>query len=224
MTPTIDEISTAFIAGYPQLTDEEQRLAHAVYRLLATGRPAPVDAIATAVGWARDATAVRLDTWPAVFRDGDGGVVRFWGLAAEPVTSHRMDFEGCGTAWTWCSYDTLFIAHLLGVTARVSSVGATTRDPVGLTVSPHGVTDVEPAQAVVSLLAPDRPFDDDVRQSFCHFVLFFASPGSAEKWTHDNPGTFWMPVADAFEVAERTNATVFPALGGGINEAGSGRR
>lgn len=224
MSPTIDEISTAFIAGYPKMTGEEQRLAQAVYRLLTSGRPAPVDAIAAAAGWARDATEARLDTWPAVFRNGDGAVVGFWGLAAEPVTSHRMDIEGSGTAWTWCSYDTLFIAHLLGVTARVSSVCATTREPVGLTVSPHGVTDVEPAEAVVSLLAPDRPFDDDVRQSFCHYVLFFASPAGAETWTHDHPGTFWLPVAHAFEVAERANAAVFPALVGGAEAAGTAGR
>lgn len=55
MTPTVNEISTAFIAGYPQMTDEEQRPAHAVYRLPATGRPASVDAIATAAGWTRNA-------------------------------------------------------------------------------------------------------------------------------------------------------------------------
>lgn len=126
-----------------------------------------------------------------------------------------MDIDGTGTAWTWCSYDTLFIAHLLGVTARVSSPCPITDEVVRLAVSADGVADIEPAAAVMSLLTPDAPFDDNVRQSFCHYVLYFASPDAAEEWVGDNPGTFWLPVADAFEVARRTNAAVFPALVGG---------
>lgn len=125
-----------------------------------------------------------------------------------------MDIDGIGTAWTWCSYDTLFIAHLLGVTARVTSPCPITGDQVRLTVSPDGVSDVDPADAVVSLLNPDEPFDDNVRQTFCHYVLFFASPDAAERWIEDNPGTFRLPVTDAFDVARRQNAAVFPSVVG----------
>ena len=215
MAPTVDEISTAFITGYLTLTADEQRLAQTVYRLLTSGQPARPDAIAAAAGWNVDDVEQRLVAWPAVFPNDDGAVVGFWGLACEPVTDHRMEIDGTGTAWTWCSYDTLFIAHLLGVTARVSSPCPITGEVVRLTVSAGGVADVEPAAAVLSLLTPDAPFDDNVRQSFCHYVLYFASPDAAEKWVGDNPGTFWLPVADAFEVARRTNAAVFPALVGG---------
>jgi alkylmercury lyase len=125
-----------------------------------------------------------------------------------------MDIDGLGTAWTWCSYDTLFIAHLLGVTARVTSPCPVTGDQVRLVVSPDGASDVDPADAVVSLLEPDAPFDEQVRQTFCHYVLFFASPDAAETWIEDHPGTFWLPVADAFDVARRQNAAVFGALVG----------
>lgn len=214
MAPTVDQISSALINGLPTLSADEQHLARVVYRLLATGRPATLDAIAAEAGWAVGDVEASLDTTPAVFRSDDGAVVGFWGLAAEPVTGHRMDIDGIGTAWTWCSYDTLFIAHLLGVTARVTSPCPVTGDQVRLTVSPDGVSDVDPADAVVSLLEPDAPFDENVRQTFCHYVLFFASPDAAETWIEDNPGTFWLPVADAFDVARRQNAAVFPALVG----------
>ncbi|MGH9244879.1 MAG: organomercurial lyase [Acidimicrobiales bacterium] len=214
MAPTIEEISTAFVDGFVPLTADEQRLAQTVYRLVATGRPASPAAIAAEAGWRVGDVEARLNAWPMVFRNGDGAVVGFWGLAAEPVTGHRMEIDGIGTAWTWCSYDTLFIPHLLGVTARVTSPCPTTGRTVRLTVCPHGIADVDPADAVLSLLTPDRPFDDDVRQTFCHYILFFASPGAAEPWIADNPGTLWLPVADAFEVAGRANAGVFPSLVG----------
>lgn len=213
MPPTIDEISAAVINGFVPLGVDEQHLAHTVYRLLATGRPASPAAIARQAGWPLDGVEERLGAWPAVFRD-NGAVVGFWGLATEPVARHRMEIEGTGTAWTWCSYDTLFIPHLLGATARVSSQCPTTGQPVRLTVSPDGVIDVEPGAAVTSMLTPDKPFDDEVRQSFCHFIHLFSSPDAAERWTARHPGTFHLTVADAFQVARRANAAVFPAVVG----------
>lgn len=147
MTPTIEQISTALIHGYPPLSADEQHLARAVYRLLATGNAATTDAIAAEARWAPDDVDALLDTWWAVVHNADGAVVGFGGLAAEPVTDHRMDFEGIGTAWTWCSYDTLFVAHLLGATARVSSRCPVTGTEVRLTVTPDGVRGVEPADA-----------------------------------------------------------------------------
>ncbi len=214
MPPPIEEISTYFVNGQFVSTADEQRLAGAVYRLLATGQPAPPHAIATEAGWPVGDVEERLDGWPAVFRNADGAVVRFWGLAAEPVARHRMDIDGVGTSWAWCAYDTLFITHLLDITTRVTSPCPTTGDEVRLTVSPDGATDVEPADAVVSLLMPDKPFDDDVMQTLCHYIHFFASPDAAGRWIDDTPGTFWVPVADAFEVARRMNAAVYPALVG----------
>ena len=214
MAPTIDQIPTAMIDGYPTFTTDEQHLAQVVYRLLAAGRPAAPEAIAAGAGWAVADVTQRLDAWPAVFRNDAGAVVGFWGLTCKPVTGHRIDIDGIGAAWTWCSYDTLFIAHLLGATAHISAHCSTTGQPVTFTVSPDGVRDVEPAEAAISLLQPDAPFDDDVRKTFCHYVLFFASPDAARRWTATNPGTFWLSLADAFEVAVGQNAAVFPALVG----------
>lgn len=218
MRPSIEEISNAIVTGFVQMTDEEQRLAQAVYRLVGRGRPAALGDIAREAGWPVDDVEQRLDTWPAGFRNEDGAVVGFWGLAAEPVTHHRIDLDGIGTAWTWCAGDALFIPGVLGTSARVESVCSTTGAPVRLTVNPDGVSDVEPASTAVSLLLPDRPIGDDVREKLCHYVLFFASPDAAQGWVNANPGTFWLPVADAFEVMDRFNHAVFPALMGASSE------
>ncbi len=202
----------AFIDGFVSLTADQRRFAQTIYRLLAAGRPAPPAAIAEQAGWPVADVEAQLDAWPAVFRNYDGAVVGFWGLTSEALTDHRMQFDRAGTAWTWCSYDTLFIAPLLDTTAHVTSRCPITGTTVRLTVSPHGVSSLEPDTAVVSLLLPDKPFDDNVRQTLCHYVHFFASPAAADEWTRAHPGTFSLPVADAFEVARRTNAAVFGSV------------
>ncbi len=210
--PTIDQTTKAFIDGYPHFGADEQRLARTVYRLLAERGPVTPAAIAERIGWPVADVGKMLERWPAVFRDDAGAIVGFWGLASEPVTDHRIDFDGIGRAWTWCSYDTLFITPLLGATAHVTSRCPTTGATVQLTVSADGVSDLTPDTAMVSMLLPDAPFDDNVRQTLCHYVLFFASPQAADTWTSQHPGTFALPVADAFEVARRQNAVVFDAL------------
>jgi hypothetical protein len=64
----------------------------------------------------------------------------------------------------------------------------------------------------VSFLIPDGPFDADFRQTFCHFVHFFASPAAADAWVAPRPGSFWLPVADAVRVGRGLAATAFPAV------------
>jgi hypothetical protein len=42
-----------------------------------------------------------------------------------------------------------------------------------------------------------------VVQSFCHHVLNFASPESAQRWAADRQDIILLPVADAFQVGRR---------------------
>lgn len=89
--------------------------------------------------------------------------------------------------------------------AEVSSSCPVTGRPVLLSVGPEGVRRVEPAETVVSFLSPQQPWADDVITSFCHYVLFFASPEAGSRWVGENPGTFLLGLADAFEVGRRFN-------------------
>jgi hypothetical protein len=59
------------------------------------------------------------------------------------------------------------------------------------------------------MLAPDGPFGQDVVQSFCHFVHFFASEKTARAWVAAHPGTFLLTVDEAFAVATRSWPAMF---------------
>jgi alkylmercury lyase len=41
---------------------------------------------------------------------------------------------------------------------------------------------------------------------FCHFVFFFASRRSGERWVAKHPGTFLFSLEEAFTLAKRVNA------------------
>lgn len=213
MSSVIENTSHAFITGSGFLrTPEDQRVARAIYELLATGQPAPPNEIAQRAGVAVADVEGRLGTWPAIFRDAGGGVTGFWGLASDQVSHHRFDVEGVGTAWAWCAYDPLFLARILGATAHVSSRCPVTDTAVRLTVTPEGVRDIEPATATLSMLPPDTASFDDPITTLCHYIHFFATPEAAHSWTSAQPGTFVVSIDDGFEIARRMTDGVFGSV------------
>jgi len=215
-TDRLESLATGVAKAAPDFDGEQQRIALEVYRRLAEGSPAPASHVAERAGVRVDRVEQRLATWPGVYLDGDGSVIGFWGLTINKLSpTHRLQVDG-RELFAWCAWDTLFLPGILGVTANVESVCPTTGDVVSLAVSPDRVLQVSHPDAVVSFLLPERGFDADVIQSFCHFVHFFASREAGEAWITTHPGTFLLSLDDAFELGRLVNALNFPsALGSG---------
>ena len=201
---TIDALADKVAAASGTLDPAEQHIAVGLVRALAHGEPVSVGELSRALAVPEAQIAEALDRLPLLFRDDRRRVVGFMGLSAEQMGHHRVHVDGRALS-TWCAWDTLFLPELLGQTTRVTSRCPTTGQDVSLTVTPSGPTDVRPAEAVVSFLVPETPFDADVIRSFCHFVHFFASPAAGERWIAEHPGTFLLAVPDAFELGRQVN-------------------
>ncbi len=208
-TPTVDELVQALNSASRPLDAAGQRLAVALYRTLAEGEPVAVAELAKRTGQPVGEVTATLDGWPNVFYDEHRRVIAFWGLAL-PNMAHRLEVAG-QAVHAWCAFDPLFIAPLLGEPARVASTCPVTGQPVSLTVTANGVGDVSPPEAVVSFLVPTKPWDDDIIQSFCHHVLYFASEEAGRQWLAAHPGTFLLSVEQAFEVGRRFDLGRFGA-------------
>jgi alkylmercury lyase len=196
-------------AARPPLDPGQQRLALALYRLLAEGEPVTRERLADRAGADERGVARMLDEQPGVYFDNDGRVVGFWGLALDGMP-HRLTI-GDHELYAWCAWDTLFLPELLGTTATVESSCPTTGEPVTLVSAPDGVREVSPAGAVLSFLRRDTPFDADTVTSFCHFVHFFASAQAGEQWTARHPGTFVLSIDEGVAIARATNRASFAA-------------
>jgi alkylmercury lyase len=209
----LDSLATAIATAVP---DFDEDIALAVYRRLAEGSPAPAADVAERASTPAERVERLLASWPGVYLDDQKDVIGFWGLTITRLTpTHRLEVDGVDL-FAWCAWDTLFLPGILGATARVESQCPTTAETISLVVSPEGVVETSHPGAVVSFLLPDRDFDADVIQSFCHFVHFFASREAGEAWTSEHPGTFLLSLEEAFELGRLVNAMNFPsALGGG---------
>ncbi len=208
--PSITELSQMLANAMWPLAGQEQDLALTAYRQLATGAPVSARTLATALSRDEREIAEALDRWTGVFRDDDGAIISFWGLAL-PQMANRIRIDD-RTLHAWCAWDTLFIPELIGQRVQVESQSPVSGEPVHLTVAPSRVEEVVPEETVVSMLAPDADFDDTVVLRFCHFVHFFTSAQDARPWLAAHPKTFLLSVSEAFELGQQVVAAKFPAL------------
>ncbi len=207
-TTDIAILADALTAAVPELDATQQELGVNLIRLLAEGEPVSPERLAERTGLSESEVGTELERWPGLFRDDQGRVIGYAGISVREMGEHRLHLDGRAIS-TWCAYDTLFLPELLGETVDVTSRSPGTGEPISLTVGPGGVSDLTPPDTVVSFLAPDKPFDSSVIQSFCHFVHFFSSPEAAAKWTAEHPGTFVVSVEDAFQIGHMVNRARF---------------
>jgi hypothetical protein len=211
-SPTTGELTDALVRAFVKLTPSEQHLVVVAYRLLASGLPAEPVALAEAAGWAPTDVVARLATWPMVYLDDRGRLVGLMGLSSQKASEHRVEIAGLRASWAWCALDPMFIVPVLGASARVTSKCPVNGDTIEFNLGSDGVRDLTPASTVVSSLVPDREFDENVVQTFCHFVHYFASTSVADRWTAEHPGTFTVTAADADRIGHALAAAGFSAL------------
>ncbi len=201
---SISELADKIVGAIPRFDSMSQQVAVRLYRLLAEGKPVPIERLANTLDLASETVSEVLSRYPA-FYDDQGAVIGFGGLTVAEMPPHLFRVEG-RTLYTWCAWDSLFIPGILGKAAEVTSRDPITRTPISLTVAPDGVKHVRPEGTVVSFLTPERTFDRDVIVNFCHFVHFFGSQEAGRAWTAQHPGTFLLSVDDAFALGRLTNA------------------
>lgn len=200
----------------PRFSTEEQRVAIALYRELAKGRPVDAAQLGQALGISSEEAGAFLQR-PSiacfVHRDAQGHIVGFGGLATTPM-HHRFEVDGRSLS-TWCAWDALFIPEILGRSARVTSADPENGVAVHLVVKPDGIEAAEPPDAVMSfVVTDDQVFNqsaDNVMAKFCHYIYFFSSRASGERWAARHPGTFLYSLDDACTLAKRFNARNFKA-------------
>lgn len=198
----IEALDAALAGAAPKLSDAEQRLAATIYRSVAKGRPATVEAAALQSGLAGGVVEETLRAWPGVFRDSDGAIVGFWGLALHEMPPHRLR-AGDVSLYAWCAWDPLFLAQIVGP-LEVATEDPVTRSPITYRIGEDGAIDsLSHPGAVLSFLRPDQPWGQDVITTFCHYVLLFADADSATRWCADHPGTFVISLDDGIQLARR---------------------
>lgn len=200
-------------AAMPRLSPEEQRAGIVLLRELAGGEPIGASQLARALGASleeAEAMLTKSALRPFVYAGKDGRVVGFWGLSTRP-THHQFTING-RRLWTWCAQDSLFLPELLGGTAQAESRDPEAGELIRLTISPVGVEAAEPKEVVVSMVrldTADLSSAEQIMATACHFIHFFASRATGERWVTAQPQTALLSLYEAIAFGRRQNALLF---------------
>ncbi|MFF3229033.1 organomercurial lyase MerB [Nocardia suismassiliense] len=165
-------------------------------RLLAHGKPITVDQLATAAG----VSVSEVESAPAAsdIEYDDQHRIVGWGLTLNP-TPHRFVVDG-QLLYAWCAADTLLFPAIIGRPARIESPCPATGTVIRLTVEPEsGISDLQPATAVISLPGPDELDLTHVRATTCNPGRYFATAEAGADWQTQHPRGVLLPVADAYQ-------------------------
>lgn len=199
----VEDLATLLSSSFIENIDPQGRwLFGKLIPMLA--QPLSVARIADTLDRPRDAVAATLHAQPSIEWDNDGNVVGA-GLTLRP-TPHRLSVNG-RTLYTWCALDALMFPALIGQTVQVESPCVSTGNPVRVLVTPGGVEQVEPPEAVMSLVSPEAT--PDIRRAFCDYVNFFSSEEEASAWLASHPRATTLPVKEAYELGGRVAQSLF---------------
>lgn len=173
-------------------------LCRALIGMLAQGAPVSAEALAQAAGREPEDVVTVISASGNVELDAQGRIVGA-GLSLRP-TQHRILLDG-RVLYAWCALDALMYPPLLEMDVEVESPCAASGAAVRARVSPRGVSDVTPTQAVVSIVRPEGALA--VRQGFCNDVHFFRSAQAAGSWLEAHPQAQLLPVAEAYALGRR---------------------
>ena len=203
----IPALADRFVSLFPQLDETTAGIARHIYRLLAQGEPVAYEALAAATGHTPGELRKLVGGWPGVYHEGED-ISGFWGLTPGPFSKHLLHV-GERKLYTWCAWDTLFIPMILGESARVETPDPVSGEAITLTVTAKGIEGLNPRGAMMSMLQPPQDILQDVVSKLCHYIHFFATPETGERWTAQNPGTFLMTVEEGFELGRLKNVARF---------------
>ena len=176
---------------------EANRLFPTLLKLLIQGTAVPPAELAQALGWPISEVKAALDGCANLELEGQGNIIGL--VLTLRKTEHIFEVDG-RTLYAWCALDTLLLPALIGRVARVTSSCAATGTPVRLLATPEAVENVDPPDAVVSLVAPKA--STDLRGVFCCLVKFFASAEAAKEWLALHPGAQVLQVTEAYQVGK----------------------
>ena len=168
------------------------RLLIEIWRLVAKGKPVSANQIEqTALHLNMPFEAAQSFIDEVSERDESGNVVGIFGLS-QKEHPHKFQVNG-RTFSTWCAWDALFLPGMLKQTAHVESSCPATKEKIKLTLTPEGVQNSEPTDAVLSIITPqatESGFDkvEEVWMAFCCHVHFFNSLDAASEWFADKSG------------------------------------
>ncbi|MEX2557930.1 MAG: alkylmercury lyase family protein [Actinomycetota bacterium] len=168
------------------LTDGEREFYRWILKSFGAGTPPDPDELADAASrfeLAVEPALERLLQFDLVHHDpATGAILVAYPFSGRP-TAHRVRLDG-HEVYAMCAIDALGIAPMLGEPIEIASRDPQTGDQIRVELGPGGHGSWRPKETVV---VSGTAGGEELCESCCPVLNFFASPESAERWLGLHP-------------------------------------
>lgn len=193
----LDDVVDALAARWD---DEPTHILVHAFPMLAEGVPVPIRRLAERAG-VDERTAVKAVRTSKAETDDQSNITSLFGIGFSP-TVHRV-VAPAAALYTCCGLVAQTVARLAQVRIQIRSADPVSGTIIKLDVSPSGLRDIDPGNAVCTFARGAR--DDMINrpyQTFCRHIRYFESEKTAEEFIRLETVRFPVDIADCYWAAE----------------------
>ena len=188
----------------PDLNKDERRISKFLYQNLALGKSISVGTIAKFLQIPLQDTRAHLKQMKYVEYDAAGEISAYRGVTLNP-TKHYLVHNNVNI-YTWCAFDTLFLAELLAEPVRIFSNCPTCGKAVACEISDRNLINSIDSALVMSFIIPSKvDLSDNLQNAFCCKVHFFCNQQCGNEWLNLSPEIVFFDLVESLEIARERN-------------------
>jgi alkylmercury lyase len=188
----------------PNLKKEERQISKFLYQKLALGRSVPIETIANELQKPIQDIQDHLKQMAYVEYSAASEISAYRGVTLNQ-TKHNV-FHNNSKIYTWCAFDTLFLADLLAKPVSISSNCPTCFKAIACKVTDHDLTNFKSTDIVMSFIIPNKvDICEDLQNAFCCKVHFFCNEQCGSEWINLSSEIGFFDLADSLVIAQERN-------------------
>lgn len=188
----------------PNLKKEERQISKFLYQKLALGRSVTIETIANELKNSIQHIQDHLKQMAYVEYNKASEISAYRGVTLTQ-TNHYVSHNN-SKVYTWCAFDTLFLADLLVKPVSISSNCPTCCKAIAFTVTDRDLTSLEDTDIVMSFIIPNKiDYCEDLQNTFCCKVHFFCNDQCGSDWKNLSAKIGFFGLAESLVIAQERN-------------------
>ncbi len=196
----------------PQLNKDCRDLSQLLYFELVKGKAVTLQHLKSISGYSEARLITLLSQLNYLHYNDDRAIVAYRGITLMP-TQYRIEidfFTEKTVVFTWCAFDSLFLADLLKQNLTIFAECPTCHQAIKLALANNKTFDSTKYPLYMSFILPSRDsYNQDLVNSFCDNIHFFCNEICVVNAPNKLTYIQFFSISDAMKIAKQRNKAYF---------------
>ena len=188
----------------PDLKTEERQISKILYQKLALGKSVSIETISNELQKSIQDIQDYLNQMEYVEYNVTNEISAYRGVTLRQTT--HCVFHNAFKVFTWCAFDTLFLADLLDKPVKITSNCPTCNKAITINKPDRDHKSLKETNTVMSFIIPDKvDYCEDLQSAFCCKVHFFCNGQCGSEWINLSSEIGFFNLEESIVIAEERN-------------------